>query len=183
MSNLREYNLWMLRNKVAFNHHHIPLYQRQPTPVAPMDLRLYWETTLIINGVAVFKFPVQGGLRDFKSIQWVPGMDFTERDFQLCLREANTGQPHKFDPATGEFVPRPMWTYPSVHDLFNELIRMMDVLDYRSFEAWAEGYMLDPDSRKAEASWLQHLKGALVMRNCFNEQALNELYRLNSQFY
>jgi len=64
---------------------------------------------------------------------------------------------------------------PDSVDVIYSLVRDSDVIDYGSFEEWAENYSYDTDSREAERIYRACLDIALKLRNGIGEAAMAEL--------
>lgn len=67
---------------------------------------------------------------------------------------------------------------PPLRDVLYSLVRDSDVLDYPTYEEWANNFGFDEDSRKAEATYRACLEIALKMRGIFGESGLEELREL-----
>ena len=93
---------------------------------------------------------------------WVrkPHADFVDKQLQLQIAvKLAKGQSIK----------------PQPQDVLNCLLLDADVLNYASFEDWADSFGYDPDSIKALNTYNQCLKTALVLNAHCDLQALREL--------
>lgn len=82
----------------------------------------------------------------------------------------------------GHFASRGFGDMPDTVDVIASLVRDADVLDVGSFEEWAADLGLDPDSRKAEATYRACLEIALKLRAGLGETALAELREAASDY-
>lgn len=64
---------------------------------------------------------------------------------------------------------------PNPVDVLYSLVSDSDVLDYGSFEDWAECFGYDTDSRKAEAIWKSCIEMALKLRGAIGDVGLSQL--------
>lgn len=64
---------------------------------------------------------------------------------------------------------------PDTVDFFYCISSDCDVLNYSSFEDWADCFGYETDSRKAEKIYQECLKHALVMRNAITDKGLQKL--------
>ena len=64
---------------------------------------------------------------------------------------------------------------PHAADVFHSLVLDSDVIEYSSFEDWAENFGYDADSRKAEKIYRDCLDIALKLKNSIGDAVLNEL--------
>ena len=67
---------------------------------------------------------------------------------------------------------------PSVLDVLHCLLMDSDVLNYATFEEWANELGYDPDSRKAEGIYQECLQIALQVKQMFSAGELEELYEM-----
>lgn len=63
---------------------------------------------------------------------------------------------------------------PSASDVFSCLIRDIDVLDYPTFEEWADEFGFDQDSKMAEALHKKATVDSRLLRNAIGEELLAE---------
>jgi hypothetical protein len=71
---------------------------------------------------------------------------------------------------------------PSIDSFVHCLIMDAEVLDYRSFEAWANEFGYSSDSIKAKAIYDDCLKQALILRNAFSDADLKKLQDAAREF-
>jgi hypothetical protein len=71
---------------------------------------------------------------------------------------------------------------PSSLDVISSLAMDADVLEYSSFEDWAENFGYDPDSRKAETIWKACVEIALKLRSGLGNDALEALQQAASEY-
>ena len=64
---------------------------------------------------------------------------------------------------------------PEIKDVLYSLISDGDVINYSSFEEWADNYGYDLDSRKAEGIYAACLKTGLALRNGLGDAVLSQL--------
>jgi hypothetical protein len=64
---------------------------------------------------------------------------------------------------------------PSLTEVMFDQVQNYSVLDFSSFEEWAEDYGYDPDSRKGEKCYKECLRMALALRNALGEDAITKL--------
>lgn len=64
---------------------------------------------------------------------------------------------------------------PELRDVMCCLLMDASVLDYSSFEDWANEYGYDTDSRKAETTYRQCIETALKLRNALGDLRLEQL--------
>jgi hypothetical protein len=64
---------------------------------------------------------------------------------------------------------------PPIEDVLSSLVLDSNVLDYSGFEAWADEYGYDADSRTAEATWKACLETALKLRAAIGEAGIEAL--------
>lgn len=91
---------------------------------------------------------------------------------ELIAREVETGKRAEYRPwgmKDREAI------QPDSCDVLYSLASDSDVIDCATFEAWADYYGYDTDSRKAEAIYRACLEIALKLRNGLGESALQEL--------
>ncbi len=67
---------------------------------------------------------------------------------------------------------------PALRDVLYSLVMDSDVINYNSFEDWAENFGYETDSRKAEKTYNDCMKIALKLRALIGDAALNELKKL-----
>lgn len=65
---------------------------------------------------------------------------------------------------------------PSLEDVLYSLVSDSEVLDYASFEEWADSYGYDTDSREAEKTYQQCLAIALKLRQLIDLEAAREAF-------
>ena len=76
---------------------------------------------------------------------------------------------------TGRDMKRNMRIEPVDVDVFNSLVQDSDVLNYSSFEDWADECGLDTDSRKAEQMYRACMTTALALRSAIGDANLGRL--------
>ncbi len=67
---------------------------------------------------------------------------------------------------------------PSLTDVLHCLVSDSDVLNFSSFEDWANEFGYEPDSRKAEATYHACLKNSLALKNLIGSSNLEKLGEL-----
>lgn len=86
------------------------------------------------------------------------------------------GKPPYMGRDAGDIIPA-----PDACDIIAALCRDSDVLNYASFDQWADEFGFDADSRKAEAMYRACLATALAMRAAIGDDKLAELQNLANQ--
>lgn len=71
---------------------------------------------------------------------------------------------------------------PSLLDVLYCLLSDSDVLNYPTFESWAENFGYETDSRKAETTYRQCLEIALQLKAMIGCQAMEELEKLYQDY-
>lgn len=111
-----------------------------------------------------------------KRLGWNPR--WTLENAALIEAETETGLPHKKGWG-GMTLPVPIGPRkkiePEAASVIHSLALDSDVLDYPTFEEWAENFGYDSDSRKAEAIYRACLEIALKLRAGLGEKALADL--------
>ena len=69
---------------------------------------------------------------------------------------------------THEILPDPL-------DVLYSIVSDSDVLNYSTFEDWAENLGYDPDSRRAESTYRECLKHAIALRVAIGSDGLDRL--------
>lgn len=137
---------------------------------------LNWRVTLERSGREVLKTDYgQGiGYAPANGKIWAGGNSHVKA--RAIALECETGRIAK--PQMGQGEPyksvKPI-DPPSAVDVIWSLSRDADVLDYGTFEDWAENLGYEPDSRKAEAIYRACLEIALKLRAAIGEAGLEAL--------
>lgn len=71
---------------------------------------------------------------------------------------------------------------PDPVDVIWSLASESDVLDYPTYEEWADCFGLDPDSRKGEASYRSCIEIALKLRAAISEDGLKKLREASTNY-
>lgn len=78
-------------------------------------------------------------------------------------------------PFGGDYCPIKSLPSPKIEDVLYGLITDSEVIDYDSFESWADNMGFDPDSRKDEKIYQACLEIGLKLRNRLGDKLLSEL--------
>jgi hypothetical protein len=105
----------------------------------------------------------------------------TGRDMELVHHECEHGRPAAYTNGSVYSVGKKK-IEPITADVIYSLVSDASVLDYSTFENWADDMGYDPDSRKGEGIYRLCLSHALALRNAIGEAGLAEL-REASQDY
>ena len=81
----------------------------------------------------------------------------------------------KYSNTLGYFLKREKLPPPELKDVIYSFLIDSEVLDYSSFEDWADCFGYDTDSRKAEQIYQDCLKTALMFRHLFKDNEIEEL--------
>ena len=140
------------------------------TTVKITTLNVNWTVTIRKKGETVLTTPYSYGLGHLKPFANIFGRITTD------IRH------NAMDVAERGFFPKPGYTTwgqkvhePSASDVLSSLCLDASVLDFSSFEEWADDYGYDPDSRKAEAIYRACLQNTLALRRYLGDAALTEL--------
>jgi hypothetical protein len=142
-------------------------------------LTLNWKVTLLCDGKKVCTTDYSAGIahcpyykRNQKSFS--PWNNRVSVEMDKAIRyEVENGKAYG---AFGKAIE------PNPIDVIYSLVSDSDVINYDSFEAWANEFGMDSDSRKAEKMYNSCLSTALKLRNGIGESAIEKL-REASQDY
>lgn len=132
---------------------------------------LNWKVTILRNGKELLTINYTAGMghcphykkrREFIFKKTIYNMD-------IITRECETGREAIGLSNLGPKIE------PKLTDVLYCLANDASVLDYKSFEDWAESYGYDPDSRIAEKIYNECLKTGLALRNGLGENNLQAL--------
>jgi hypothetical protein len=91
--------------------------------------------------------------------------------------ESETGLHARLSTASGSFAGnslRPL-PAPAMIDVLSSLLMESDVLNYPSFDDWAESFGYDVDSRKAEKMYQDCMRSAVALRCAIGSAAIEKL--------
>lgn len=151
---------------------------RHYVPDAPLDKRdLNWRVTLHKDGRPILTTDYSAGLAHAPSYPQRLGGGFTLTEAAALEWELEHGLEAVVGPlgVRGRFRVRPITPDPA--DVVCCLMNDARVLDFPSFEAWAEDIGSDPDSRKAEEMYHLCLRIALQLRAGVGEAGLARLQK------
>lgn len=97
-------------------------------------------------------------------------------------RETETGVATTFAPSGIAMMQRGAPILPDATDVIYSLVRDSDVLDFATFEQWAEEFGYDTDSRSAESTYRACLEIALKLRAGIGEADLSALREAASEY-
>lgn len=141
---------------------------------------LNWDVTVTLNRRDVLTVPYSAGIGHCPSYN-VRVHPFYDRPAQMwrdavCGEEVESGVRMTFV-SRGGFRPlinggKKIPILPKLADVIYSLIMDSAVLQYATFEEWAEEYGLDSDSRKAESTYQECLKIVLSLNRAMGAQGL-----------
>lgn len=94
-------------------------------------------------------------------------------DAELIKQETETGQ-------TATLARKPI--LPDICNVVYSLASDADVLNYPTFESWAENYGYDVDSRRAEVMYRACLESALKLRAALGDEGLRKLQEASQDY-
>ena len=140
----------------------------------PTERSLNWRVTLERDGRAILTADYSAGIGHAPCYKKLPvfGRGLTRDDIALLEYETEKGFEAR-QASTAIFKGKPI--APATADVLYSLATDADVLNYSTFEEWAETFGYDADSRSAEAIYRECLKQALALRNGLGESLLADL--------
>lgn len=120
---------------------------------------LNWEVTVLKDGKPIATVDYMAGLGHCPSYKY----PLTVAKLQAVDRQCETG------------TYRGRKINPDAVDVLASLAMEADVIDYASFEDWAESFGYDPDSREAEKVYNACMDTALKLRSALGDDGLNQL--------
>lgn len=141
---------------------------------------LNWTVTLKLNGREILSTDYSAGIAHCPGYdkKVSPHWDRPAKTWRnaICEFECESGFHAKQFTAWGGFLAdksRPIM--PNAIDVIHSLTMDSDVLNYSTFEDWAENFGYDPDSRNGEKVYKACMKIALKMRAALGESGLSRL--------
>lgn len=143
---------------------------------------LNWTVSLWRGGTCAITTDYSAGIGHCPAYKKPPrlpsnarGLDTWARD-KLIAFECENGHEGVFGGADSVRLKTPRTPIePDAESVLHSILVDSDVLDYRSFEDWADCYGYDRDSRSAESIYRDCLKIALQVRAVFGESLISEL--------
>jgi hypothetical protein len=134
------------------------------------DLSLNWRVSLLCHGKHVLTTDYMAGVGHCPSYKRLNAQRFMSVEAAECIaKECETGR------AWNGAWSGQMEITPDRLDVISSLVMDSRVLDYGTFEEWAEDFGFDPDSRKAEATYRACMEIALKMRAGLGETMLERM--------
>lgn len=138
---------------------------------------LNWRVTLQRHGRDVLTADYSAGIAHCPAYK-LPVRDVGHQNslmrHELIEREVETGKAARHSNALG-ILGKSAPILPDTVDVVASLVSDADVLDAGCFEAWADDFGYDADSRKAEAIYRACLDHALRLRAGLGDPLLNSL--------
>lgn len=141
------------------------------------DMSLNWKVTLLYNGRKVLTTDYSAGIGHCPSYK--QGQKMTLDYYSLIKYECENGKYAGYFsynvvmPPTDE-KKRKLTIKPDSADVLYSLMMDSEVLNYSSFESWADEFGYNPDSKKDEKIYNECLKIALSFRQ-IGESTIEEL--------
>lgn len=139
----------------------------------PTKRSLNWRVTLERDGRIVLTTDYSAGIGHAPSYKHRWGAGGMTRDECDAIEYETEKGFVALQRSTAIFKGKPI--VPNAADILYSLVTDCDVLNYSTFEEWAETFGYDADSRSAETIYRECLKQALALRNGLGEKLLAEL--------
>ena len=141
---------------------------------------LNWTVTMKLNGLEILSTDYSAGVANCPgyNAKVSPYWNRPAKTWQnaICEFECESGFHTKQFTAWGGFhADKSKPIMPNAIDVIHSLNMDSDVLNYSTFEEWAETFGYDPDSRNAEKVYKACMKIALKMRAALGESGLSRL--------
>lgn len=140
---------------------------------------LNWKVTLRVNGNNILTTDYSAGVAHCPGYNKITPSDFsgTRSVFQKIVTnaECEKGKPVKKVSRFDTCLHESNYIMPNSADVVYSLFMDSDVLNYSSFEDWADCMGYDKDSRQAESTWRDCLTIALSLRAALGESGLSKL--------
>lgn len=133
---------------------------------------LNWKVTLTRNGADVLETNYSQGVAHCPAYErkWA-----TRAESQNAIRiEVESGR-RALPGIGGPRASQEPIESPAIADVLGSLAMDSDVLDYPTFEKWADCFGYDSDSRSADSTYRQCLSHALALRAALGDSALARL--------
>lgn len=134
---------------------------------------LNWRVTLTKSGRAVLTTDYMAGCAHCPSYKQ---SSYKTVDGNAAVREeCETGRAVRWRSESLGLFAHGAPILPNTVDVLYSLVLDADVINYSTFEEWANEFGYDPDSRKAEATYRACLQHALALRGAVGDDGLRTL--------
>ena len=181
---LSKLNRILDNNKISLEFNFVPFSQSRNRDAEHFTLN--WRCELKQNDRPIHGFNYSAG------VGYIPGDIRHDRVNKIAgdkivgaICESGRYERHSRHGESPSWVGVKPWTgvlMPEMTDVLYSLLMDSDVLDYSSFDDWAECLGFDTDSRKAYSIYEECMKTAFALRSAFGEDNMTALSELFSEY-